>query len=375
MRMRRFAVICGFEFRRHLDMKGELLGMLLLIVIALVKLAGDAVVTREAASVVYLHAADTPVAGLTHDRFRFLDTGEITASDSHPILKSREDGYSLEIARSPSWAGDLQQSLNVLQRRHILSSLDVSTEELQKADTPVLLQVMDQNGVMIRGQAPLAAVSIAMVVLTMLSILGCLGMLFHGLLAERFASATEMILSATPPGFWLDCKVSAAILHGLKTVTVYGAYALAGWVLVSGSTMGPIHLPDNSWAIASSLLAFCLFGLLLWNWFFAACATMIRSPHSAFRNSLAAFPVTMIMIGFGGLRAPDGTFIQLLSWFPFTSMAAMPVRLLYVDVPAWEVAASLMLLAATAALCRIWARNSFRTAIVSPVETSRPHKS
>lgn len=372
MRMRRFVAVCVFEFRRHLDMKGELFGLLLLIVIALVKLAGDAVVTREAASIVSLHAYGTPVAGLQHGRFRFMDDGEVATNDSRPVLTLTGNGYTLKVAHSPSWLGDLQRSLSALERRHTLASLGVSSGELQKADMPVRLQVIDQNGAMIAGQAPLAAVSIVVVVLTTLAILGCLGMLFHGLLAERFASATEMILSATPPGFWLDCKVAAAILHGLKTITVYGAYAMAGWALLSDSAADPIHFPDDGWVTVSSLAAFCLFGLMLWNWFFAACATTIRSPHSAFRNSLAAFPLTMIMIGFGGLRAPDGTFMQALSWFPFTAMAAMPVRLLYVDVPAWEAVLSLVLLATTAALCRVWARSSFRTAIVSPVETSPP---
>ena len=92
-------------------------------------------------------------------------------------------------------------------------------------------------------------------------------MIFQGLLGERFGHATEMILSAAPPGLWLDCKVAASILHGLKTVAVYGVYGAIGWTLMSGSASGDATFAEGSWKVMLGLLVFCLLGLMLWNWF------------------------------------------------------------------------------------------------------------
>lgn len=368
MRVSPFFMISLFEFRRHLDIRGEVAGLLLLAVIALVKLGGDAILARESAAVVHLDARGTPVAGLSEGRFHFSDALGDGVSGDPPILSSVAGDYILHTEQPPGWLGELQRSLDTLHRQHSLSMLGVTRDQLRKVDSPVSLRVIDSQGTAVFADTSLTAVSIAMVVLTTLAILGCLGMIFQGLLGERFGHATEMILSAAPPGLWLDCKVAASILHGLKTVAVYGVYGAIGWTLMSGSASGDATFAEGSWKVMLGLLVFCLLGLMLWNWFFAACATAIRSPHSAFRNTLPAFPLTMIMIGFAGLRTPDGAFMHVMSLFPFTSMAAMPVRLLYVNVPIWEIALSLSLLAFTAALLRKWARSNFRTAIVSPVE-------
>ncbi|HIE0126567.1 ABC transporter permease [Stenotrophomonas maltophilia] len=372
MRLNHYIRVSAFEFRRHLDIRGELVGLLLLAVIALAKMGGDAIVAKEAATPVYLPAAGTPVAGMSDGRFHFRSASEDPASGGQPVLSMESGSYVLRAAQSPGWVTDLQHSLDSLQRRHSFQLLGVSADELQRADRPATLKVVDLQGAPVLANASLTALSISVVVLTTLAILGCLGMLFQGLLGERFAHVTEMILSAGPPGFWLDCKVAASILHGMKTVAVYGIYAFFAWMLMSGSSGVFSGAPDRSWALIVGLLTFCFLGLMLWNWFFAACATAIRSPHSAFRNTLAAFPLTMIMIGFGGLRTPDGAFLEAMSLFPFTSMGAMPIRLLYVDVPNWQLILSFALLAGSAAFLRAWARRNFRDAIVSPVEGSPP---
>lgn len=368
MRLGTFFTISLFEFRRHLDVRGEIAGLLLLAVISLVKLGGDAIVARESAVPIQIHAGGTPAAGLGEGRFHFNDTRGDAGSGEHPVLSYAAGNYTLHIDRPPAWFGELQRTLDTLHRQRSMSLLGVTGDQLRWVDSPVSLRIQDSQGNPILASTSLTAISIAMVVLTTLAILGCLGMIFQGLLGERFGHATEMILGAAPPELWLDCKVAASILHGLKTVAVYGTYAAIGWILMSGSTGGIAAFREDGWKVILCLLAFCFLGLALWNWFFAACATAIRSPHSAFRNTLPAFPLTMIMIGFAGLRTPEGAFMHAMSLFPFTSMAAMPVRLMYVNVPFWEIVLSLMLLAITAVILRFWAGRNFRTAIVCPAE-------
>lgn len=370
MNIQRFLSITSFEFRRHLDVRGELMGLLLLIGIAIVKLGGDYIVAREASIPISIVATDTPLAGRNEGRFHFTRTPVPLETDAQPVLKEADNGYSLHVSQWPSWIDELQSSLDVLEREHALAGLGISAQQRRAAERPPSLQVIGNDGTLLTPRSPLAAIAIALVVLTTLSILGCLGMIFNGLLDERFGHATEMILTASPAGFWLDCKVASSILHGLKTLGVYGSYSAAGWALINGVSGEIALLPDGFASMLPGALAFCVLGLLLWNWFFAACATAIQSPHSAFRNSLAAFPLTMIIMGFGAIRAPDGLFMQVLSFFPFTSMAAMPVRMLYVDVAVWETTVSLLLLGIMAMLLRSRARMKFRNAVVSPVEKS-----
>lgn len=366
----RFLSITAFEFKRHLDFRGELLGLLLLAAIAAVKLSADTLVAQEAAALVHINAYGTPVAGLSHGRFQFDDTPTPSLT-VEPTLAMQGDRYRLKIERPPAWQAELQRSLDTLHRQQVLSALGVSPGQRDRADSPVQLTILSHEGRRMPEQAPLAALSITAVMLTTLAILTGLAMIFHGLLTERFTAATEMILSATPAGFWLDCKVAASILHGLKLMLLYGLYAAAGWMLISDVLFASLHLADHSPTHLPLLLLFSLCGLLLWNWLFAACATAIRSPHSSFRNALAAFPVTMVMVGLGGLRTPDGMFMQVVSLLPFTSMAAMPVRLLYVPVPLWEVLLSLASLLTTATLLRLWAKRNFGNAIVS-AHSQRP---
>lgn len=360
----RFLSITAFEFNRHLDFRGELLGLLLLAAIAGLKFSADTLIAQEAAALVHINARETPVAGLSHGRFQFDDL-PIPSLTVEPTLAMQGDHFLLQIERPPAWQAELQRSLDALHRQQSLSALGVSPEQLGWADSPVQLSVLSHEGRRMPDPAPLTALSITTVVLTMLAILTGLAMIFHGLLTERFTAATEMILSATPPVFWLDCKVAASIMHGLKLMVLYGLYATAGWMLISDVTFASVPFADHSLTHLPLILLFSLCGLLLWNWLFAACATAMRSPHSSFRNALAAFPVTMVMVGLGGLRTPDGMFMQAVSLLPLTSMAAMPVRLLYVPVPLWEVLLSLALLFTTATILRLWARRNFGNSIVS----------
>ncbi len=211
MRVSPFFMISLFEFRRHLDIRGEVAGLLLLAVIALVKLGGDAILARESAAVVHLDARGTPVAGLSEGRFHFSDALGDGVSGDPPILSSVAGDYVLHTEQPPGWLGELQRSLDTLHRQHSLSLLGVTRDQLRKVDSPVSLRVIDSRGTAVFADTSLTAVSIAMVVLTTLAILGCLGMIFQGLLGERFWSCyrNDPECSAT----WALARLQSCRVH------------------------------------------------------------------------------------------------------------------------------------------------------------------
>ena len=63
------------------------------------------------------------------------------------------------------------------------------------------------------------------------------------------------------------------------------------------------------------------------------------------------------------MQDPDGTLGVICSFIPFTSPIVMMIRLPY-DVPAWEIATSVLLLYGTAFLFTFFASRIYRTGIL-----------
>lgn len=73
--------------------------------------------------------------------------------------------------------------------------------------------------------------------------------------------------------------------------------------------------------------------------------------------------ILALVIGQSCMENPDGTLGVIASLIPFTSPIVMMIRLPY-DVPAWQVATSLLLLYGTALLFVFLASRIYRTGIL-----------
>ncbi len=75
-------------------------------------------------------------------------------------------------------------------------------------------------------------------------------------------------------------------------------------------------------------------------------------------------PILSVVVGFAGLSQPDSLGMKILSWFPLTSMGAMPMRLGLGNVAWWEFFLSLALLILAIAWLRKAASTIFETSMM-----------
>ena len=83
---------------------------------------------------------------------------------------------------------------------------------------------------------------------------------------------------------------------------------------------------------------------------FAAVGAMHENPWEAQMSvSLAMLPMILaVLVAQTMMLAPNGPMVVFGSFFPFTAPAILPARMVLVAMPWWQVAASVLLCAATA---------------------------
>ncbi len=124
----------------------------------------------------------------------------------------------------------------------------------------------------------------------------------------------------------------------------------------------------NSMNFIEIFICFALYfigGYLLYGSLFAAFGSAADQPSDA---SQATTPMIMIMVfalwvGIACMENPDGNLAWWCSIIPFTSPIVMMVRLPY-DVPAWEIAVSIVVLMATAVATTAMSAKIYRTGIL-----------
>ena len=106
-------------------------------------------------------------------------------------------------------------------------------------------------------------------------------------------------------------------------------------------------------------------GYLLYASLFAGFGSAVdqQSDANQFMTPVMMIIILALLIGEGCMQDPDGTLGVICSFIPFTSPIVMMIRLPY-DVPAWEIATSVLLLYGTAFLFTFFASRIYRTGIL-----------
>ncbi len=189
-------------------------------------------------------------------------------------------------------------------------------------------------------------------------------MVMRGVIEEKANRIVEVVASSVRPFELMMGKVLGIGAVGLSQLLAWGVLTFAISVAA-----GPLLLalaPDAGSAPADApfgpdmisgmlspglLVAFVLFflgGYLLYSSLFAAVGSAVDQESDA--QSLQTVVVLPIMIPILFLtfvaNDPDGGLSLFLSLFPLTSPILMVVRMAVADVPVWQVALSLALLAA-----------------------------
>lgn len=179
-----------------------------------------------------------------------------------------------------------------------------------------------------------------------------------GVVEEKTSRVVEVILGAMQPASLLAGKVLGIAALGILQLLAGGIAGVTALLLIAPPD---ISMPDIPWSLVPLFVAYLVLGIAFYTFAFAAIgATVSRQEEAA----SAAAPLSFALIGGYMLsitvliRDPEGTIATLLALVPPFSPIAMPPRLALTQVPAWEVATSLSLMAvATLLVIRLGARN------------------
>jgi ABC-2 type transport system permease protein len=202
-----------------------------------------------------------------------------------------------------------------------------------------------------RGLAVVVAVVLFMILYTTVLMWGQVVM--TSVIEEKSSRVVEVLASTVPAQVLLAGKLLGVGAAGLTQFLVW-AFSLAGLSVASAgflATLGQGAVPEISPLMLAAFVAFFLLGYLLYSAMFAAVGAAVNTTQEA--QSLVFIvvgPLIAAVVMFPAvLQAPDGPLATALSLFPLFTPLHMFLRMAILPPPAWQVALSMALTAATTA--------------------------
>ncbi|MET8066423.1 ABC transporter permease, partial [Micromonospora sp. NPDC005313] len=161
---------------------------------------------------------------------------------------------------------------------------------------------------------------------------------------EKQTRIVEILVAAVPARALLAGKILAAGALALGQITVIAAAALIGMRLTGGGDLLGLIAPAVGWFVP-----FFLCGFLLLAAMWAAAGALVNRQEDI---AGASTPVQLAVMApfFAVVFLHDNaTAMRIMSYLPFSSPTAMPVRLFTGDAATWEPFVSLALLLLAAA--------------------------
>lgn len=191
--------------------------------------------------------------------------------------------------------------------------------------------------------------------------------MLSGVIEEKLSRVAEIVISSVSPDILLAGKVLGVTAVGITqqvlwiggsvlmvmgrgllfpatTAAAAKAAAQGGSSLSSGAFLDAAIATPWSWVLV--VLLFFLLGFIFYGALYAAVGATVGSEQEARQ---AAQPVIMLLVLTAVfispvLQNPGSDIARVMSLLPFSSAIIMPLRMAMVDVPAWEVASSIVLL-------------------------------
>lgn len=166
--------------------------------------------------------------------------------------------------------------------------------------------------------------------------------LMMGVIEEKSSKVVEILLSHVSPSALLAGKVLGLGLLALAQMLIFVLGLIVGLLLVED-----ISIPGSVWATVPLSLVTFLLGFGFYATAYAAVGSMVSRQEDATSAQLPVmFPLlTGYFIGAASLSNPDNLAVTIGSFVPLTSPVLLPFRNASVDMPAWQVALSLLILA------------------------------
>lgn len=343
--------IAKFEFLRFFKWKQELIGLGLMLFFMLLTSSWPLLKNLMDNDYRVAVLADGSLPSMSGYQFSQLDPKQTDTVKQglgevwDLVVEVRDNQLQLTAEKSASWVDAVQPTLRQWQQKRVINALPLTAEQhqvlqqLPKVELHYTKQQQTDDNRKLRK-----LINIAMVGLLMLGFFAGFGYMFTAITTEKQQRVTEQLLTMITPRQWMDGKIIGISLFALKsmlTYAVFGLIAMQAFSLMQGK--GWAALPISP-LYGLFTLSYILLGLVLLNSFLAGFAATIDDPNHSGRTSIMLLPALPLGLVFTAINNVEGSMMQVLSWIPLTSFAAMPLRLTNSDVPWWEFAGSFVLL-------------------------------
>lgn len=170
-------------------------------------------------------------------------------------------------------------------------------------------------------------------------------LLMQGVLEEKENRTLEVLMTSVSPRQLLAGKIIGLGIVALIQLLIWSA--IGGLTLRNSANIAAIREVNLPWTVWAFMLAFFIFGYLLYASLMAGIGAISPSMRELSQLALlvsipSAIPVLFLPVLLG---KPNGTLAIVLSIVPFTAPSTMMMRQALTAVPHWQTALSLALLA------------------------------
>lgn len=263
-------------------------------------------------------------------------------------LSQEEIKFYAKNASSFSNRARMEDAINkaVSERRIAREGLDA--ERIRELTKGVGLTVVNERGENERGRVMLALTLVMFIYLTVL-VYGVSVM--RGVMEEKQSRIIEVLLASVRPFDLMLGKVIGIGLVGLTQYVVWAIFGVALSALSAGAAfaVSGFTLPKISVSLMVFFIIYYLLGYFLYATFYAMVGAIVSNEDD---GQQAQWPITMtfavsVLVSTLAMENPNGTAVIVLSLIPFFGPSLMFLRIALGSAPAWQIAASIILLIAT----------------------------
>lgn len=372
--------IATWEFNRFVKWRQQAIGIVVMIVVGTVSGSLTTLVKNARGKdvrVAVVNAATLGFALPTVEGVLWLPAAYDTEAAARAAVSADSVGGAL-IVRSAAagdivlrkraaWTANVERALTAARQAAQFASLPVPDSSKAMLLAPFAVKVSTATLANGGTDASTRMITGGILLFGLLVLFNGFASLFAGITGEKQQRITEQIIAIVSPQTWMDGKIlglASAAIAGTLLFTATGAVLATVLPRVLGSSVFTLPALPNDVAPLLVVALVTLLGIVMWFSFMAAIAATIDDPNSSPRSAMLLIPVLPLGLAFTLIARPETPIAQLLSVFPLTSMAVLPVRLLLTSVPWWEPVLAVLLLAAATWLFRRAAGTIFAVGIL-----------
>jgi len=267
---------------------------------------------------------------------------ELVGNEIDAVVYPEEESIILNVAEKDKWQEKFKSWMSQSAQTDKLDQVGITGDELQLILKPYQYKINvkgEQDSNNDKSNAALLTM-----ILLMVGIFTGFAYAFTSITSEKQQRVTEQLLSTLSAQTWMDGKILGITLLCLKSLLTASISMFLFYQVMSLLDGTPSKPLDIEIIHVLTLVLFLLLGLLMWNSLLAGFAATIDDPNHSSRTMLMLIPVVPIFLAYSLADAPQSVTMQVLSYIPLTSFAAMPIRMAEATIPIWQIAISIGLL-------------------------------